>query len=168
MKNTTLQVFLLLFSFTLLFSSCKETVHSTVLEQHEADYPNLRKKYVYQSVIRLANVNKDPNFEKLIKDVQKIVVYLPPDGDSTYQIKNVREGMLADGYELLIDGRTADDMRMSMWLKDLGSRSHYIALIEAVDQDMILEVDGQINIEYLMALEVADQDALREIIEQGF
>ena len=54
-------------------------------------------------------------------------------------------------YELLIDGRTADDMRMSMWVKDLGSRSHYIALIEAVDQDMILEVDGQINIEYLMA-----------------
>jgi hypothetical protein len=152
----------------LLAGSCRESVHSSVLEQHEETYPNLKKKYVYQSLIRLANVNKDPNFEKLIKDVRKIVVYLPPADDSTYQIKTVRQGMMGEDYELLMDGRTADDMRMSLWVKDLGARSHYIALIETVDQDMILEVDGQINIEYLVALEVADQEALRGLIEQGF
>jgi hypothetical protein len=168
MKNTPLQVFLLLFSIALLTGSCNKSVHSSVLEQHEEAYPDLKKKYVYQSLIRLANVNQDPNFEMLIKDVQKIVVYLPPANDSTYQVKTVRDGMMGEDYELLMEGRSAEDMRMSLWVKDLGPRSHYIALIEAVDQDMILEVDGQINIEYLMALEVADHEALMGLIEQGF
>jgi hypothetical protein len=168
MKNTTSLALLLLFSFGMLSGGCKENMHSTVLEQHEAQYPNIKKKYVYQSLIRLANINQDPNFEKLIKDVRKIVVYLPPAEDSTYQVKTVRNGIMNDGYELLVEGRTADDMRMSLWLKELGSRSHYIALVDAAEQNIILEVDGQINIEYLMALEVADQDALMGLIKEGF
>jgi hypothetical protein len=138
MKNTTPLALLLLFSFVMLFSSCKENMQSTVLEQHEAQYPNIKKKYVYQSLIRLAN------------------------------IKTVRNGIMGDGYEILVEGRTADTMRMSLWLKEMGPRSHYMALVEAAERDIILEVDGQINIEYLMALEVADQEALMGLIQEGF
>jgi hypothetical protein len=168
MKNTTPLALLLLFSFAILLSSCRETMQSSVLEQHEAQYPDLKKKYVYQSVIRLANINKDPNFEKLIKDVRKIVIYLPPSKDSTYQIKTVRTGLEKEGYELLVEGRTADNMKMSLWVKEMGARSHYVALADAADNEMILEIDGQINMEYLAALQVADQEALRGLIEQGF
>ncbi len=168
MKNTKPLALLLLLSLSILLYGCEKTYHSAALEQHEANYPNIKKKYVYQSLIRLANVNQDPNFEKLIKDVRKIVLYLPPKDDSTYQIKTLRTGMLDDGYELLMEGRTADEMRMSLWVKELGLRSHYIALLDAADEDMILEIDGQINMEYLMALEMADQDALKGILEQGF
>lgn len=168
MKNTTSLALLLLFSFAMLLSSCRDTMQSSVLEQHEAQYPNIKKKYVYQSVIRLANINKDPNFELLIKDVKKIVIYLPPADDSTYQIKTVRTGLQKEGYELLVEGRTADNMRMSLWVKENGAKSHYVALADAADQQMIMEIDGQINMEYLMALEVADQEALRGLIEQGF
>lgn len=168
MKNATPLAFVLFLALLMLSAGCRKENTSTVLEKHEASYPDIRKKYVYQSLIRLANVNQDPNFEKLIKDVEKIVLYLPPRNDSTYQIKTVKAGMLDDGYELLIEGRTADNMRMSLWVKEAASRSHYVALVDAEEEDIILEVDGQINIEYLMALQVADHEMLQGLIDQGF
>ncbi len=168
MKNTTPIVLVLFIVLLTLSTGCRKDISSAVLEKHEATYPDIRKKYIYQSLIRLANVNRDPNFEKLIKDVEKIVLYLPPREDSTYQIKTVKSGMQEDGYELLIEGRTSDNMRMSLWVKEVASHSHYVALMDAEEDDIILEVDGQINIEYLMAIQMADQELLKGLIDQGF
>ena len=169
MKNTTLLPLLFVGFLAFALGSCRDSMHSSVLEQHEAKYPDIKKKYVYQSLIRLANVNQDPNFELLIKDIRKIVLYMPPSEDSTYQIKSIRTGLEEEGYELLVEGRTSDQTKMSLWVKENGPRSHYIALMDSSEgDDMILEVDGQINIEYLMALELADQDALKGLIDGGF
>ena len=162
MKNITSGTLLLLFPFLLLIPGCQKENVTPVLAKHEKQYPEIRKKYVYQSLIRLANIKKDPDFEKLIKDVNKVILYLPPSGDSTYQIKDVRNGLPADGYE------TADAQRISLWVKESNTKSHYIALMDAADQDVILEIDGQINIEYLSAINVADEGSLLKLLEGGF
>ncbi|MBK8829436.1 MAG: DUF4252 domain-containing protein [Saprospiraceae bacterium] len=168
MKNITSGTLLLLFPFLLLIPGCQKENVTPVLAKHEKQYPEIRKKYVYQSLIRLANIKKDPDFEKLIKDVNKVILYLPPSGDSTYQIKDVRNGLPADGYETLVDVRTADAQRISLWVKESNTKSHYIALMDAADQDVILEIDGQINIEYLSAINVADEGSLLKLLEGGF
>ncbi len=168
MKNITSGTLLLLFPFLLLIPGCQKENVTPVLAKHEKQYPEIRKKYVYQSLIRLANIKKDPDFEKLIKDVNKVILYLPPSGDSTYQIKDVRNGLPADGYETLVDVRTADAQRISLWVKESNAKSHYIALMDAADQDVILEIDGQINIEYLSAINVADEGSLLKLLEGGF
>ena len=168
MKNITSGTLLLLFPFLILIPGCQKENVTPVLAKHEKQYPEIRKKYVYQSLIRLANIKKDPDFEKLIKDVNKVILYLPPSGDSTYQIKDVRNGLPADGYETLVDVRTADAQRISLWVKESNAKSHYIALMDAADQDVILEIDGQINIEYLSAINVADEGSLLKLLEGGF
>ena len=168
MKNITSGTLLLLFPFLILIPGCQKENVTPVLAKHEKQYPEIRKKYVYQSLIRLANIKKDPDFEKLIKDVNKVILYLPPSGDSTYQIKDVRNGLPADGYETLVDVRTADAQRISLWVKESNAKSHYIALMDAADQDVILEIDGQINIEYLSAINVADEGSLYKLLEGGF
>lgn len=168
MKNIPFGIFILLLPFLLLLPGCQKDELSPVLAQHEKRYPEIKKKYVYQSLIRLANIKRDPDFEKLIKDVDKVILYLPPDGDSTYQIKDVRNGLPADGYETLVDVRTADAQRISLWVKEENSKSHYIALLDAADQDVILEIDGQINIEYLSAINMADEGSLLKLLEGGF
>ncbi len=168
MKNITSGTLLLLFPFLLLIPGCQKENVTPVLAKHEKQYPEIRKKYVYQSLIRLANIKKDPDFEKLIKDVNKVILYLPPSGDSTYQIKDIRNGLPADGYETLVDVRTADAQRTSLWVKESNAKSHYIALMDAADQDVILEIDGQINIEYLSAINVADEGSLLKLLEGGF
>ena len=168
MKNTNRLVvafgFLL---FTIFSSGCKSEHETPVLVAHEKKYPEIQKKYVYQSLIRLANVKKDPDFENLIRDIDKIVLYLPPEGDSTYQIKDVRSGLSEEGFETLVDVRTADKQRMSLWVKESGKEAHYIALADG-EQDIILEIDGQVNIEYLSALTRADEGSLLNLLKGGF
>lgn len=139
-----------------------------MLAKHEQAYPELRKKYVYQSLIRLANINRDPNFEKLIKDVRKIILYLPPSEDSTYQIKDVRSDMREGGYEELVDVRTAEAQRISLWVRDSESRPHYLGLVDSEEEDLILEIDGQLDLQYLSAINLADMGSLMDLLKGGF
>ena len=72
MKIIFYRLILVLLPFFLVLTACEEEYSSDVLAKHEKAYPKLQKKYVYQSLIRLANVKHDPDFENLIKDVRKI------------------------------------------------------------------------------------------------
>jgi Domain of unknown function (DUF4252) len=162
------RVFLILMSFSFVLTACRKEISSDVLAKHEKAYPELRKKYVYQSLIRLANIKHDPDFEKLIKDVRKITLYMPPSEDSTYQIKDLRTGMRGDGYEELVDVRTKDAQRISLWVRDSDARPHYLALLDSEKEDLILEIDGQLNLQYLSAINVADQGSLMDLLQGGF
>lgn len=168
MLNQTIRYSYVLIFACLALGSCRKEFKSDVITRHEKQYPEIRKKYVYQSVIRLANIKRDPNFEKLIRDVQKIILYLPPSGDTTYQISALRPGIRAEGYEELIDVRTADAQRISLWVKESGKRSHYLGLVDSEEGDVILEIDGEIHPEYLSAVTLADQGALQNILKGGF
>src|SRR5689334_1958816 len=112
MLNKTLRGLLAACVCTALFSGCQEPETVPSIVKLEQQYPELRKKYVYQSLIRLANIKQDPDFEKLIKDVHKVILYLPPREDSTYQITSMRSGIRSDGYEELIDVRTNNAQRI--------------------------------------------------------
>lgn len=166
--NLTARIFLLSIPLFGCLLSCKQTDNTSVLAKHEAAYPEIRKKYVYQSVIRLANIKRDPDFEKLIQDVEKIVLYMPPREDSTYQIKDLRSGMRSGGYEELMDVRTADADRVSLWVMDKGVHPHYLALVDAADQDYILEVDGYLHLEYINSINMADETMLTNLLKGGF
>ena len=167
MKTITPRILIFLMPLLLMLCACNKDEVSPTLARHEKKYPDIRKKYAYQSIIRLANVKRDPDFEKLIKDVRKVVLYLPPQGDSTYQIKELSSGMRTDGYEELVNVRTADAQRISLWVKDVDAKAHYIALVDA-QEDVILEIDGHINLEYLTALNVADKQSLMDLLQGGF
>lgn len=153
------------FLFVLLLVGCAREQTARVFENHLADYPEIRKKYIYQSVLRLANIQHDPDFDKLIRDVRKITIYLPPREDSTYQIKDLRSNMRTEGYEELVDVRTADAERIGLWVNETLPEPHYIALLDTSGDDYILEIDGRLNLEYLSALKLADQSSLRELLK---
>jgi hypothetical protein len=167
MKYITTRTLLLLLPLLMMLNACVRDATSPAISRHEKKYPDMNKKYVYQSIIRLANIKHDPDFEKLIKDVRKVVLYLPPSGDSTYQIKDLNTDMMTDGYEQLVNIRTAEAQRISLWVKESGDKARYIALVDA-DQDVILEIDGQINLQYLTALNVADKTSLMNLLQGGF
>jgi len=148
----------------MLMSGCTGEKSPSVITRHEAQYPDIRKKYLYQSVIRLANTSSDPAFNMLIKDVRKIIIYLPPHEDTTYQIKDLRSGMRAVGFEELMDVRTADADRISLWVNESKYLPHYMGLLDTKDADIIFEIDGQLKLEYLSALKFADQGSLMDLL----
>jgi uncharacterized Zn ribbon protein len=167
MKYITTRTLLLLLPLLMMLNACVREVTSPAIARHEKKYPDMSKKYVYQSIIRLANIKHDADFEKLIKDVHKVVLYMAPEGDSTYQIKDLNTDMMADGYEQLVNIRTAEAQRISLWVKESDTKARYIALVDA-DQDVIVEIDGQINLQYLTALNMADEKSLMNLLQGGF
>ena len=168
MLNETMRFLLSLTIAVMVLAGCSQPETPPSIVKLEKQYPKIKKKYVYQSLIRLANIKHDPDFEKLIKDVNKIVIYLPPREDSTYQIKSLRTEIRTDGYEELLDVRTADTQRISLWVKEAENKSHYLALVDTETDDIVLEIDGQINLEYLSALKMADQESLNNLLKGGF
>ena len=154
-----------LMTILMAISACTADKDPKVFEKHLAEYPDIRKKYIYQSVLRLANVKDDPDFDKLIRDVRKITIYMPPREDTTYQIKSVRNSLSTEGYEQLIDVRTAEGDRVGLWVNESLPEDHYVAFLDTESDDYILEVDGQINIEYLSSIAIADQGSLRELLK---
>lgn len=155
------------FACMVLISCAKPETPPSILKL-EKQYPEIRKKYVYQSLIRLANVKHDADFEKLIKDVRKIILYLPPEGDSTYQITSLRSGVQSDGYEQLLDVRTANAQRISLWVKETGKKSHYLGMVDSKEEDVIMEIDGEIHPEYLNSILGADQSSLLGFLKGSF
>lgn len=159
-------LFFLIFPVVSLLSlGCHREDTQSVLEKHVSRYPDIRRKYIYQSVIRLANIKGDPDFNKLIKDVRKITIYLPPSEDSTYQIKDVSNSIAADGFEQLMEVRTEGSGRVSLWVKESKSTSQYMGFFDVAAQHIIFEIDGQLDLAYISALKLADQSTLMDLIK---
>ena len=154
----------LLLFFILILAACTRDQTPDIFEKHLAKYPDIRKKYVYQSVLRLANVKHDPDFDKLIRDVRRITIYLPPHEDSTYQIKEVSSGMRSEGYEELISVKTASNERISLWINESLPEPHYVGLLDTSTDDYIFEIEGQLDMEYISSLNMTDQSSLRELL----
>ena len=152
------------FVFMLILFACQQEVNSKVVEKHLAEFPDVRKKYIYQSLIRLANINNDPEFDKLIRDVDKIIIYFPPREDTTYQIKGLRSNISEVGYELLFDVRTASKDRINLWVDETGKEAHYIGLLDTSAEDYIFEIDGELDLEYISSINMIDQETLRKFL----
>lgn len=165
MDKSKLVFILLLPLLSLLALSCRNDITPPAITRHEAKYPDIRKKYLYQSVIRLANLKGDPDFNKLIRDVKKITIYMPPKEDSTYQIKELVDGIQADGFEKLMEVRTADAARISLWVKESNATSQYIGFMDTKDEDIFFDIDGQLNLKYISSLKLADQSSLMDLLK---
>jgi len=168
MLNETKGILCALLFASLVMAGCTKPDTPAPVVELEKKYPELKKKYVYQSILRLANIKHDPDYENLIRDIRKIILYLPPAEDSTYQITGMSSGLRSDGYEELITVRTAEAQRISLWVKENGKKSHYIALVDSNTDDVILEVDGEIHPEFLNSIISADQSSLLNLLKGGF
>lgn len=152
----------------LLLSSCEQPPPSGILPGLEEKYPNLRKRYIYQSMLRLANQNRDPDFENLIRDVHKIVLYTPHSNDSTFQVNTLRPELRNEGFEELVDFRNTNGDRITLWLRDKDDDSQFVAIMDTPADDFIVEIDGQLNLQYLNALRKVDQTTLFNLKDISF
>ena len=149
-----------------LLIACQQDSSPDIFKKHLADNPDIRPQYIYQSLLRLANVHHDPDFDKLIRDVNKIIIYFPPKEDSTYQIKDLRSTIRTSGYEELFDVRTAEKDRINLWVNESLAEPHYVGLLDTSGEDIVFEIDGMLDLEYISSLAVIDQKTLRNFLSE--
>ncbi|MDX1409870.1 MAG: DUF4252 domain-containing protein [Saprospiraceae bacterium] len=129
------------------------------------DHPNLDEYYVYQSTLRMINQEGDPDFNRLIKDIRKINIYIS-EGSTDVTEESYRE-MLTDlaneGFEVLINAKYEATL-INMMSKDAGNRSYYVLAVRDTDNFGLMEMDGSLDLRYLKALEKMDFGKLQKLV----
>ena len=128
-----------------------------------------KKYYVYQSVMRILNVKGDADFNKMIKDVRRIVVHQPNvASDSTGVQKGAIKGLISqlekEGYESLIEARESS-MRITFFSRGDIDRAEFVLVMRDQDRAYVAEVEGTLNMEYIGALANADISELTNYLK---
>lgn len=135
---------------------------NSFVEQHSKG----RTFYVYQSVFRLANIEGNADFNKLIKHVRCIKVHQFPIPDSTSTAdlaKELFQIMNNDGYEELITYKEKNStIRLTM--KGDENKGAFLIFIFSKDGSYVAEMDGYFDLRYLGALASGSFSSLQELM----
>ena len=137
------------------------------VEQFLTENPNVEKFFIYQSSLRMLNQGADPDFNKLIKDIRKINVYISEAASesATQSYRKMVQNLGAEEFETLVNVKN-DGMRINLMSRDSGSRSLYVLAASEGSNFAVMEMDGSLDLRYLESLEHLDFAQLRKIVGQ--
>ena len=135
------------------------------VEKFVSDHPDLKEYYIYQSTLRMANQEGDEDFNKLIRNIRKINVYVAEGtGEVTLDSYNSMISKLdSDSFETLIRAKY-NHTNISLMSKDSGPMSWYVLALHDEDNFALMEMDGKLDLRYLGALAKMDFDKLTDVV----
>lgn len=128
------------------------------------DNYKFRSFYLYQSVLRIANINQNPKINKLIKDLDRVDVHIFKGEDPKADMLSIRKQLRKDGYEDLISTRMADQGRINLKTKNTGNKEKFALVGNANGRYLYVELQGHLNLEYLGEIGSVDWSKLTEQI----
>jgi hypothetical protein len=134
------------------------------LAEHEK---GLEKFYVYQSSLRMLNQKGDEAFNKLIKDIRKINIYISENAalESKAGYHKMVNALLQDDFETLVSAKEGSVL-INFLGKESRNKTYYVLAFTEEDSFAVLEMDGKLDLRYLSAIESLDFDKLRKIVGQ--
>lgn len=129
---------------------------------------DLSKYFIYQSTLRMLNQDGDPDFNRLIKDIRKINVYIAME-EGVAVSKQSHQKMLDDltavKFETLVSAKM-DGALINLMSKEEGDRAYYVLAASEEANFALLEMDGRLDLRYLQSLEKFDFNKLRKLVGQ--
>lgn len=135
------------------------------VEDFVKDHPDLEKYFIYQSTLRLLNQSGNEDFNMLIKDIRKINAYVAL--SSVDVTKKEYDKMVSrlekDDFELLIQAKYNGAL-VHLMGQDKGKDSYYVLVVRDTNDFALLEMDGQLDLNYLTALQDVDFSKLSSML----
>ena len=127
------------------------------VEDFVKDHPDLEQYFIYQSTLRLLNQSGNDDFNMLIKDIRKINAYVAM--SSADVTKKEYDKMITklekDKFELLIHAKYNGAL-IHLMGQDKGKDSYYVLAVRDENDFALLEMDGQLDLKYLTAIQDVD------------
>jgi len=128
------------------------------------------KLYLYQSLIRVMNTDKNPDFNMLIRDLDHLKV-VTSDANGPVALKaaftSLDKSVKAEGFEVIMSVDNKDYkchlMEKTSWRGD----PTYVASFLMDGYAGVLEMKGTIDLNYINALKSLDMDKLKELAPDG-
>jgi len=161
MKKTTT----LLLAFLLLLASNTLSAQSKAISQFEeqVDGYNL---FLYQSLIRVLNQDKNEDFNMLIKDLDHLKFLMTDSigSESRTLYTELMTGLEEEGYEELMNFDNKD-YKATVFSSDSGkSGSSWVVIFNMGEMSGLFEMMGEINMEYMHAMSSIDYNKLKEMM----
>jgi hypothetical protein len=157
----------LLAVFTVISLSLTASAQIKAVEKFVNENEDLSKFFIYQSTLRMLNKNGDENFNKLIKGIRKINVYVSEGSAavSTSSYQRMINELTAEKFETLVSAKTEGTL-INLMSRESGNDAYYVLATSEGANFALMEMDGQLDLRYLEALENMNFTKLREIIGQ--
>jgi hypothetical protein len=159
----TMRFFTLITLFFTAFTSTDAQIKP--VEKFLRENKDLQKYFIYQSTLRMLNDTGDPDFNKLIKGIRKINVYISEESSElakgSYQ-RLIRE--LGDAqFETLVSAKQSQ-MVLNLMSRESGNEAYYILAAHEGNNFALLEMDGKLDLRYLKSLDNVNFLKLRKIL----
>jgi len=153
-------VVLLLCSFSLVASAQSKTVKQF---SETAEGYNL---YLYQSMIRMLNKDKNPEFNSLIKDLDHLrFVTTDSTGLAAKQVfKELDKGIQSEGFEDVMSVDNKDFKCHFYQLGADGTEATWVGVLFGMGQAGIIEMKGSIDLQHMDAMQSVDLEDLKSIL----
>lgn len=148
MRRTFIVLFTL-FIYTGLFSQSKS------IEKFRKTYPEDQNVFFYSSTLNMLNVEESPEFEDLIKDIEKIAVLIYKKEEREFgseQINGIVAGLKREKYvELMVISDSGN--KINLYKKDKRDRTvGFAALVDNEESLVLIDVKGSIDFKKFMEL----------------
>ncbi|MEM6805144.1 MAG: DUF4252 domain-containing protein [Bacteroidota bacterium] len=124
------------------------------------------KAFLYQSVIRVMNKDKNPDFNMLIRDLDHLKFVSTdknaPDGKATFL--KLDQGVKGEGYEEIMSFDNPDNICHVYELKSSGGQSTWVATFLTEGVAGAFEMKGSLDLTYIKALSSLNMDRLQEVL----
>lgn len=154
-----LSIFLLTLAMSLSAFGQSKTVANFI---DEADGYNV---YLYQSLIRVLNKDKNPDFNMLIRDVDHLRLLTTDSVDNALAtFKSLDQGVQQEGYESIMSFDNKDYKCHLYELEDRGG-SYWVATLFVEGRAGIIEMKGAVDMKYLSSFSSLNMDKLIELTD---
>ena len=158
----------LIFLF-LLTATCTSGLfgQSKVVKQFEENAKGY-KFFAYQSVLRVLNQDKNPDFNKLISDLDhiRIVTTDSTGANALASFTRLDNGIQAEGFEQIL---TFDNKDYKCHIYELSKRSNkstWVATVFMEGRAGLFEMVGSLDVRYLSAFSSMNMDRLKQLVPE--
>lgn len=151
-----------LLSLTLILCMAGATIilaQSRTVTRFQEDHTPSQKLFFYPSTLRMVNMEKNPDFYALVRDVDKLRVLLydkSSNGFSKQTLRTLSKDIAAEEYQELM---TFQSNRQTAYLYSLGNDNTpegVVGLIEMDDTIILMDLEGFVNLPALLKLFQSD------------
>lgn len=152
--------------FLFLFTSFTVFSQSQTVQDFESksDGYNL---YLYQSLIRMLNQEKNPEFNKLIKDLDhlRFITMTKQKSDNALdEFTSLDESIQAEGFESIMTFDRQDSKVHIYEFSTKKAKSVWVATIFVEGRAGLIEMVGSLNLKYINSLSGLDMERLQEML----
>lgn len=123
------------------------------------------KVFMYQSVIRMLNSDKNPDFNRLIADLDhlRMVLSEPIEEGLIDQFRLLEKGIQSEGYTEIMAFDSKENRCHVYELETSNGKSLWVATVMTEGRVGVLEMKGTLNLTYLDALSSLNIERLQEL-----